>query len=287
LKLAPLIALLAIGAEARGEEVFVSVEVAEAMIADGAVILDARGKGAQPPYIPNAQVIEWEDMKGVAGRSGKLGSPDEVKLALEAAGVSTGVPIVVYGAFGKGWGEEARIWWTLRYLGHREARILDGGVGAWEKAKKRIVGGPAAKPPRGSFEVDTDDELRIGWQGVDAARRSGTTQIIDSRSGKEFEGATLYWEERGGHVPGAKNLEWKNLIGSDGLLLPKKALVAELEKVGINLDKPIITYCTGGVRSSFLHAALMHIGVRAANYDASWWEYASRLDLPVEKPRRK
>ncbi len=263
---------------------FVDVATALTITSSAAVVLDARGSEAQAPYLPSAQVVDWLDTRDGWLRTGRLHRDlEKVRRYFEAAGVRHDRPVLVYGAMRDGWGEEGRIWWSLRYLGHPHVYILDGGIQHWVRAGAPTARRAAPRPSRpGHLPSRIEAGWRADWKRVDELRQQPSATIIDVRTREEYDGATPFWSSRGGHVPGARWLYWKALIDDDGRILPREELRAELIKVGAQPDRPLITYCTGGVRSAFVIAAARQAGyTAAANYDGSWWDW-SRRDVPVE-----
>ncbi len=264
------------------EPVFIDVHEAQKMPPD-TIVLDARGSRAKAPYLPGARIVSWDGLRDGRGRTGKLADEEKLRRAFERRGVTEGRPVLVYGDMGEGWGEEARIWWTLRYLGHPQVRILNGGLQAWTRAGAPTAPKPGARPAKGKLRAKLDPTLRAELSQVDQARRS-KGPIIDARTYKEFQGETPYLSFRGGHIPGARSLHWKMLLGKDGRLLKSALLEQRLKKLGFHKDQPVIAYCTGGVRSAFVIAALRHLGFdKAANYDGSWWEWSAEGKLPAER----
>jgi thiosulfate/3-mercaptopyruvate sulfurtransferase len=109
--------------------------------------------------------------------------------------------------------------------------------------------------------------------------------VIDTRSLREFAGATPYGEQRGGHIPGAVHFYFKDLIDTKGYLLPRNQIIDKLNHFEIKLDTPIATYCTGGVRSAFFTAVLADLGfTNIKNYPGSMWEWsaAAPSSCPLE-----
>lgn len=270
--------LFFLGAPGPFSSIFVDGLEAEVLIAAGAVVLDARGDRAEPPYLPNARVIDWTSLRAGVGFTGKLGDVEDVRARLARLGVTRDRPVLVYGAMSGGFGEEGRIFWTLRYLGHAETHILDGGLASWIREGRVVVARPVEPKPApaeaiGTFEAGA---LRAALDEVDRARRSGGAHVLDVRSSAEWNGATPYGERRGGHIPGAKHLEWTSLVAPSGRVLSKPAVRKRLRALGIAPEDRVIVYCTGGVRSAFVLAVLLDSGFRdVANYDGSWFEWSA------------
>jgi thiosulfate/3-mercaptopyruvate sulfurtransferase len=260
---------------------FVSVDEAGELLARGATVLDAReARDFRAGHLPGARRVDWKDFRDGWGRTGRLGDDGAALAArLSALGVDGARPVVVYGAAQRGWGEEGRIAWMLAYLGHPQARILDGGFAAWREAGRPIAAGDEERrPPPGRFSAHPVGGLRadLAAAGADGA------QLLDVRSRAEYDGATPWGEARGGHLPRARHLEWSRLLDEAGRLRPAAEVRALVVRAGLDPARPVIVYCTGGVRSAHAWAALTAAGVSARNYDGSFWEWARHRELPVE-----
>lgn len=277
-----LAALLALTCAASPGRVFVEPADAAKMVEAGAIVIDAR-RGASAPFLPHARRLSWWDLRDGLFRTGRLAPTQEVAAALVEIGVRDDRPVLVYGDADRGWGEEARIWWTIAYLGHPDVRILDGGIQAWTAAKLPTREDETKPSSPGRFTPRVTDRLRADHDAV-AAMMKANAQIIDARTLEEYEGATPYLSFRGGHVPGAVRVEWRALLDDRGRVLPRAALAARLARFGLDPARPTVAYCTGGVRSAFVVAALVELGFAdAKNYDGSWWDWSSRTDLPVSR----
>ncbi len=276
---------------------FVDVGAAAALLAAGATVLDARARGFVWAHLPTAQPVDWLDYRDGWGRTGRL-HPDPQAMAARLArlGVDARRPVLVYGAAAAGFGEEGRIAWLLLYLGHRQVHILDGGFAAWQAAGQEVARGPVLRsPPPGEFPPTLQAGLRAERAAVQravSAATAGAPILVDVRSQAEWHGATPYLEARGGHIPGARWLDWQRLLGADGALKPDAQLRRELAAIGLSGPAPsppgeppreIIVYCTGGVRSAFVLTVLHKLGYRhVRNYDGSFWEWSADLSLPVQ-----
>lgn len=282
---APLLTLLASLSAAAEGPVFVGTDVAMALLSHGALVLDARGKKAwKTGHAPGSAPINWRDHRQSWMRDGRL-DPDLTRLGrkLGSLGVDSNRTVVIVGAGKNGWGEEGRIYWMLDHLGHPDVRIIDGGWPQWVDAGLPVVtGGP--RPPARSFTPTR----RPGSQAVLSdvvAGLDGSVTFWDTREAREYAGQTPYKESRGGHLPGAKHLWFKDLLTETGTLKGREELRTLLAARGIPLNQPVIAYCTGGVRSGFAYAVLRELGASApANYDGSMWEWTSAADRPLIMP---
>ncbi len=197
---------------------------------------------------------------------------------LRGLGVRAGQSVLVAGDPARGWGEDGRVTWTLRTAGHRRAAIVDGGVRALKRLGLSMTKTITAAGMASRFEVRLGSRWRLDRAAVRRRLEGKRTRFVDTREAREYRGATPYGEVRGGHLPGAIHLYYKTLMGRDGCLLPRGRLRAKLKAAGLaDLKAPIVTYCTGGVRSAWLVVVLKHLGYRdVQNYAGSMWEWAAK-----------
>ena len=247
----------------------------------GVTVLDARDDGPfKRGHIPHAQRADWTKFREGLFIGGRL--PDDlsqVAHGLERLGVDDKKRVLVCGAALKGWGEEGRIAWLVMYLGHPAVAVLDGGCQAWTAAGRSFTT-VRDDVTHHHFTAKPDERLRARAGDLVQAM-GGKSQVLDVRTTEEFNGKTSYFEARGGHIPGAVHVDHSAVFGVDGRVKSAAALRQLLISAGIDPEKPVIAYCTGGVRSAFVVMALRSAGVDARNYDGSFWEWASDDKLPV------
>lgn len=261
----------------------VPATTARELIEAGAVVIDARGTDLKDKLglEKNAISLVWQDLSQPdLPTKGRLIEDDStLTKKLQALGVSKDLPVVVLGDPANGWGEDGRIAWTLRTLGHTKVVIADGGLPAIKR-----LGALTIKPPKvpGDFVVARTSKWEVRKEELRDRLAQKNTVIFDVREPREFEGKTPYGESRGGHVPGAKGLWYKDFIAKDGQLLPR----AEIEKVlaakGVTKDAEIVSYCTGGIRSGWFTTLLNDLGYKAKNYPGSMWEWSAQA--PAQYP---
>lgn len=260
----------------------VSAHEADQMIEKGATVLDARG-GLFTVRLPGATAVDWRAFSPTerAIRGTLLSDDSALGEKIRALGVSNDRPVVVFGNPLRGWGEEGRIVWMLRSLGHSQAVMVDGGIRAIKESGISI---PSSTPVIGDFEVDRRSTWSIQRDELKDRLQTESIALIDSRELREFSGSTPYGEQRGGHVPGAVHLYFKDLLDADGRLLPKQEIVRKLAALGITSEERIVVYCTGGIRSGWLTAVLVSIGFQSQNYAGSMWEWSASpaANYPLE-----
>ena len=258
-------------------------KVAYELIQQGALVIDARDSFLRwrQGKLPNAVTVTWDELSqpDAPTKGQLLTDTDEYNRRLRALGISKTRPIVVVADPLNGWGEDGRIAWTLRSLGHHQVVIVDGGLPALRKQGTLKVK-PAQVP--GDFSVTRENQWEVLKEELRARLAKGDLAIIDAREPREYAGATPYGETRGGHIPGAQTLWFRSLIGQDGKLLPHDEIERVLASKGITKDKEIVAYCTGGIRSGWLTAVLNDLGYKARNYAGSMWEWSA--GAPDEYP---
>lgn len=264
---------------------------AKDLIEQGATILDSRPlllwlKG----HIPGAVHVRWQHFsQSQSPHKGKLlDNPNILEQKLRQLGVNNDKPVIVIGHSNHpcNFGEEGRIIWMLRTLGHQSAAFVDGGYAALLQVGFPITW-ELTQPLPGNFVVQQTQEWSIEGDQLQAKLiAKDDLVVIDTRSPGEFAGATPYGEKRGGHIPEAMHFYFKDLKDANGYLLPREQLIAKLNQLGIEYNTPVVTYCTGGVRSGFFVAVLADLGfIDVKNYPGSMWEWSSApcTNYPLEK----
>jgi thiosulfate/3-mercaptopyruvate sulfurtransferase len=183
----------------------------------------------------------------------------------------------------------ARIWWILRYWGVKKAQILNGGWSAWN-----AMGGEVTQKPREEKATEsvkfTPVAERLATKGqVLESLKEKTLQIVDVRSEGEFCGEVKNTNKRGGAIPGAIHLEWKDLIDQKTQKFKSPQELAKLFKdAGIDLKRPTVTYCQSGGRAAVMAFGLELMGAKnVRNYYRSWSEWGNDKDTPIVKPPKK
>jgi thiosulfate/3-mercaptopyruvate sulfurtransferase len=209
---------------------------------------------------------------------------------LSESGITNNDTIIFYGD-NNNW-FAAFAYWVAKMYGHDNVKLMNGGRKKWELEKRDLVT-DEPKLSASQYKVGKTDTSLRALQG-DVAKHigGGGNALVDVRSPAEFTGEVLAppglqeTAQRGGHVPGAKNVPWLQGVNeADGTFKSPEELKARYERDGITPDKDVIAYCRIGERSSHtwfaLHELLGYPKVR--NYDGSWTEWGSMIGVPIEK----
>lgn len=257
----------------------INANQAKQLISQGATIIDVRNNLAWfIGHIPNAININWQDfsLAKKPHRGNLLEDTNILQQKLREIGVCNSKPVIVIGNPADNFGEEGRIVWMLRTLGHNSAACVDGGYNALVKVDVPTTFKGNKPSEMGDFIVNRTPLWEIKRDELKANLVENKLIVIDTREKREYEGATPYGEQRRGHIPGALHFYFKDLIDSKGNLLTNEEIISKLGILGIQLDTPVAAYCTGGIRSAFFIAVLANLGfTNVKNYAGSMWEWSA------------
>jgi thiosulfate/3-mercaptopyruvate sulfurtransferase len=174
--------------------------------------------------------------------------------------------------------------WSLEYMGHPGARVLDGGL---KNAGGQKLVTTVAPVTRTNFPERAREETIAPLAYIVERLGRPDVQIFDVRTEEEYYGERLRARHRGA-VPGAIHREWTHNLDASGAFKPAAQLREEFEKLGLDPEREIIPYCQGGYRSANAYIALRLAGYpRVRNYLGSWREWGNRDDLPIDRPQRR
>ena len=178
----------------------------------------------------------------------------------------------------------ARLWWMLRYLGHAEAAVLDGGTDAWARAGGSLTPGEQTRAPR-RFIPRPVAGMAAGVAEVEAGLDSGAHLLVDAREPIRWRGEKEPLDPIAGRIPGARNHFWKANLGADGRFRSPDDLREILDTVTTpRKGRPIVCYCGSGVSAAHNALALELAGIfNVAVYSGSWSEWCADPGRPIER----
>ena len=236
-------------------------------------------------HIPGARFLRYGDfaVEGDQNVGSELPSIADAKRVFEAVGVSNNSRVVVYAT---GPVIAARAFFTLDALGHSKVSLLDGGLRAWRDEKRPIETGAAKPVPAGQFTPTLNASRVATAQQIQQQMSSNGIALVDVRPDPEFLGTDggMGGMHAPGHIDGAQQLTWNELVGPDGRFLAREQLQAKLSGAGATSGKPVVAYCMVGMRASVVYFVARHLGYDTRLYDGSIMDWSMKK-LPVTKGR--
>ncbi|MCT2589744.1 sulfurtransferase [Streptomyces sp. N2-109] len=253
-------------------------------------LLDVRWSRSGPPplehylagHLPGAVRVDLgADLAGPPGAGGRHPLPGTAgfEATMRRVGVRGGEPVVVYDQR-DATAAAARLWWMLRYFGHRDVRVLDGGYEAWERAGGPVVQGRGEEPSApGDFTAVPGGMPRLTVDEVPGFAAEGV--LLDSRLGERFRGEVEPLDPVAGHIPGAVSAPTFDNSAPDGRFRPPGELRERFRDLGVTSRTPAAAYCGSGVTAAHQVLALRLAGIDAALYVGSWSEWIADPDREV------
>ena len=253
---------------------------------ENVVVIDARGGMLEEGSLmyDKATVVDWTDISllGEFGGEelGKLLSKDNYREIFNILGIKEDTEVLVYGFTmpNQGFGDEARVVYTFNYVGFDNVKIIDGGFDKVEQLGLNKNYNPENDRINVSSvvrEEAQDNKKAIFTDELLSLVNSADVQIIDTRLEAEYNGRVIYGENKAGHIPGSISVPFNSLVDEDGFIKSREALEEYFVSKGLDKNKLQITYCTTGVRASYVAVILEELGYKVRNYEPSFARYAN------------
>ena len=255
-------------------------------ILDGSYYLPQMGRDPRAEYdaahIPNARFFDIDDVSDHGSDLPHMVPPVEKFMSrMRAMGVGDGHQVVVYD--GMGLFSAARVWWLFKLMGQNNIAVLDGGLPKWQAEGRPVEDLPPVIRDR-HMTVRRQNHMVKDVTQVSAASKLGDYEIIDARSPGRFRGEEPEPRAglRPGHIPGSKNVCFKDLLNADQTMKNPADIRQIFEAAGVDFNKPAITTCGSGVTAAVLSLGLERIGKTDHSlYDGSWSEWGMFPTVPV------
>lgn len=236
-------------------------------------------------HIPGAVFLDLEeDLSAPAGAHGgrhPLPAPEALAQRLGRAGIGNASRVVAYDD--QGGLNAARLWWLLRWLGHDEVYVMDEGFAAWQAGGYPVTDERRTVVPA-AFAPTLRPDMLAGVEDVRRALGDPGTVLVDSRAADRYAGRTEPLDAKAGHIPGAINRFWKELLDERGAWKSGEQLKDQLAPVTDALDagREVIVYCGSGVSACPNVLALHKLGYPQVKlYAGSWSDWISYEENPI------
>lgn len=263
------------------------------------VIVDCRFELGKPEagrlayktaHLPGAVYAHLDEdlSSAITAQSGRHPLPDikTFSATLGRWGIDSSKQVIAYDA-DNGAMAAARLWWLLRWLGHQQVAVLDGGIKHWQASGLEVTSS-SFDPVQRVFTAQVNSEMLVAADEV--AQRAAQTDwcVLDARAAERYAGEVEPLDPVAGHVPGALNHPFAGNLTSDGRFLPKSTLRTQFTNtVGATTPRHIINMCGSGVTACHNVLALEYAGLHGSKlYAGSWSEWSKDRDRPVATGRK-
>jgi thiosulfate/3-mercaptopyruvate sulfurtransferase len=258
-------------------------ELKEHLNADDMLIIDLSSPATYVQYhIPGAVFVNYEWIVRVEQpRMGLLPTEEQLNNVFGSLGITKDKHVVVYDD--EGGGRACRFLWTLDVAGHKNFSLLNGGLQGWSNHGNEISS-TISYPTICEYKAEMNFEPVATRQFILDHLSDDNVVLLDTRNPAEFNGVKVF-AQRGGHIPGAVNIEWTDAMDKehDMRLKPENELRQMLESQGITTDKTIVTHCQSHHRSAHTYIMLKSLGYKnIKGYPGSWSDWGNEPNTPIE-----
>ena len=265
-------------------EIIIPIEQLQSVLQDPAILPVFVGseEAFNQAHIPGSALIRPAELVcGAAPATGKIPDTDDLAQLFAKIGLDKDRIVIAYDDEGGGWA--GRLIWTLDVTGHKNYHYIDGGIVAWKAEQQAIETGASQVNSIEEQPINIDSNQIVTANDIIEALDDPNFIVWDARSAQEYAGEKVL-AARGGHIPGAANLDWLDLIDRSNhtRLKPIATIQNMLSERKLSTEKTIVTHCQTHHRSGLTYLAGKILGLNIKAYDGSWSEWGNLDNTPIE-----